>query len=154
VSLESEHPRARLRFTTERKRSDLRARFRVPSGALLLVLFAPTVAHAQARYNPATASRETRNPTGAPPKPVPPPDTTLKPYGFIRLDSIYDSAAFNHPQAPFFVQRQPPGFDSGGEYSLHPRLSRVGVDIAHRPTDDVTLNGKIEIDFQIGRAHV
>ncbi len=79
-------------------------------------------------------------------------DSILKFYGFVRLDVIVDSATFNNPQSPITVARLQPGVpDPGAEFSMHPRLSRLGVDLQRvHASPEVDVDGKIEIDFQNG----
>jgi hypothetical protein len=74
-------------------------------------------------------------------------------YGFVRLDAIHDSLHMNNGQAPFWVQS--PGnanvaSDSNGQFSLSPRLTRLGWNLAAPPETlrDYKVTGKIEIDFQ------
>jgi len=75
----------------------------------------------------------------------------LKPYGFIRVDSISHSAEFNNNQAPILVQKQPAGREVDSGLTIHPRLTRVGLDV-QRDIEETkgSLTGKIEIDFQNG----
>jgi hypothetical protein len=88
-------------------------------------------------------------------------DSTLKFYGYIRLDAQYNDSRFNDPQIPGFVRSEdtsgvggvPAGViaeSNDDEYALHPRLTRFGVDLTG-PTiaglGDPKLGGKVEIDF-------
>ena len=73
----------------------------------------------------------------------------LNPYGFIRVDAIYDTVPMDNPQSPIVVFRAPEGFGGSSEFSLHPRLTRLGFD-ASGEEGEVMLDGKIEIDFQNG----
>jgi transglutaminase-like putative cysteine protease len=66
-------------------------------------------------------------------------------YGFLRTDAIYDSGKANNGQAPQFIQS---GTDDD-QFSLHPRLTRLGVDLK-APPGKWDVSGKIEIDFQNG----
>ncbi len=97
---------------------------------------------------PATAAPAPAAP--AEPAPPPPPPVTVKPYGILRLDIIGDSAPFNSPQSPITVSRFQPGVNPSGEFSLHPRLTRLGLDARSRLAPEVTIDGKVEIDFQNG----
>lgn len=79
---------------------------------------------------------------------------SLKFYGFIRLDVIYDDSKTDNAQIPFYVLSE--DTSAGGKqddavYTMHPRLSRLGIDfkgseIPHLFNGMVT--GKFEIDFQ------
>lgn len=72
-------------------------------------------------------------------------------YGFARLDIIYNDARFDHAQFPNFVQPLAAGEEKRDELSLHPRLTRFGVDAwAKRLASIVDVGVKIEIDFQNG----
>lgn len=73
----------------------------------------------------------------------------FQPYGFVRLDVIFDDSRLSHPQFPNFVQSEPAGSD--GSLTIHPRLTRFGVKIAKQEiTSSVNISGQIEIDFQNG----
>ena len=73
----------------------------------------------------------------------------LQPYGFVRLDVIFDDSRLSHPQFPNYVQSEPAGSD--GSLTIHPRLTRFGVKIAKQEvTSNVNVSGQIEIDFQNG----
>ncbi len=76
-------------------------------------------------------------------------------YGFLRLDTLYDTDRPNTIQTPVFVLspdlNPPQGLAAGrSSFSMHPRLSRFGVDLeapAIKGLNDATLGGKLEIDF-------
>ena len=73
----------------------------------------------------------------------------FQPYGFVRLDAIFDDSRLSHPQFPNYVQSEPRGSD--GSLTIHPRLTRLGVKIAKQEiTSNVSASGQIEIDFQNG----
>jgi hypothetical protein len=78
------------------------------------------------------------------------PVKTIQPYGFMRLDAIYNDSRFNHPHYPNYVLLT----DSPqNEQHLHPRLSRLGIDIKSGAVEGISglkLSGKLEIDFQNG----
>lgn len=73
---------------------------------------------------------------------------TVDLHGFVRLDVIFDDSRMQNPQFPFFVLSEPDGSDP--ELTIHPRLTRVGLDAEQRLEDTVDVAGKIEIDFQAG----
>lgn len=95
------------------------------------------------------------------PKPAPPAlqtdvrtgKDTITVYGQIRTDLIYDSQSPNpNNQFPFFVNSPD---TTGGEtdrFTLHPRLTRVGLNFT-APQGTVKgydVTGQIEVDFQNG----
>jgi hypothetical protein len=83
--------------------------------------------------------------------PEPAPAATLTPYGFLRMDAIFDDSRMSNPQFPFWVLEEPDGAEDDSDISLHPRLTRVGVNLEPETvSDDATVSGKIEIDFQNG----
>jgi transglutaminase-like putative cysteine protease len=58
---------------------------------------------------------------------------SVKVYGFVRTDAIFDSHATNpNSQFPFFVESpDKPGIGRDSErFTLHPRLTRLGLDFA------------------------
>ena len=72
-------------------------------------------------------------------------------YGHVRVDAIYDTAEFNSAQSPIIVQKQPAGRTPGAEIDIHPRLTRLGVNISqHNDEHDIDIRGKVEVDFQNG----
>ena len=76
-------------------------------------------------------------------------------YGFIRTDAIYDTSAGNpNGQFPQFVKSpdDPAVRGANDQFSLHPRLTRLGFNLVS-PADTLpgwNLGGKIEFDFQNG----
>lgn len=83
------------------------------------------------------------------------PPTKLKFYGFLRLDLDIDSQRPNNAQIPLFITSEDPriGKPHAGSYSMHPRLTRFGMDFSGpRIADlgDAALSGKLEIDFENG----
>jgi hypothetical protein len=82
-------------------------------------------------------------------EPEPPSFPTLHPYGFVRLDFIAGDSRLSNIQFPFFAESEPD--DRSAETSIHPRLSRVGLDLMpFNVTESAQVAGKIEIDFQNG----
>lgn len=74
-------------------------------------------------------------------------------YGFLRLDTIYDTDRPNNVQIPGFILspdlNAPLGPAAGhSDFSVHPRQTRLGLDF-DGPTvrGKVKLSGKLEIDF-------
>ncbi|MEZ8221319.1 hypothetical protein GG496_001489 [Candidatus Fervidibacteria bacterium JGI MDM2 JNZ-1-D12] len=74
-------------------------------------------------------------------------------YGFLRLDSIFDSGLVNNAQTPFWVL-SPSGNNKGRtgnqQLSIHPRLTRIGINFLAPPNlvKDWNVTGKFEIDWQ------
>src|SRR5262249_8668003 len=79
----------------------------------------------------------------------------LKFYGFLRLDLDVDSQRANNDQAPLFISSADPriGKPGAGDFSMHPRLTRFGVDYSGpriAALGDSKLSGKLELDFENG----
>jgi hypothetical protein len=79
----------------------------------------------------------------------------LKFYGFLRLDLDVDSQRANNDQAPLFITSADPriGKPGAGDFSMHPRLTRFGVDYSGpriAALGDTKLSGKLELDFANG----
>lgn len=98
-------------------------------------------------------------PETKPATPAPNPVTT-KPgfkarlYGFARADMDLDSRKmFAHPHLPFWVlspDDSRAGNRRDGAFTIHPRLSRLGLDTEAPPLSrlgDAKLSGKLEVDF-------
>lgn len=81
---------------------------------------------------------------------------SLKFYGFIRLDAIYDDSRMNNSQTPYYVLSEDKA--AGGKkddevFTMHPRLSRLGIDFNGSQVSNLAngkVSGKLEIDFQNG----
>lgn len=72
-------------------------------------------------------------------------------YGFLRLDSIFDSGLTNNAQTPFWVL-SPSSANKrrtgNQQISIHPRLTRLGINFL-APTNIVkgfNVTGKFEVD--------
>ena len=79
----------------------------------------------------------------------------IKFYGFLRLDMDFDSQRPNNTQAPLFITSPDPvaGGTENGDFSMHPRLTRFGIDYSGPRLDklgDAKLSGKLETDFENG----
>ncbi|HKC85582.1 MAG TPA: hypothetical protein VKG02_06380, partial [Blastocatellia bacterium] len=79
----------------------------------------------------------------------------LKFYGFLRLDLDVDSQRANNDQTPLFITSADPriGKPGAGDFSMHPRLTRFGVDYCGpriAALGDSKLSGKLELDFENG----
>lgn len=100
-------------------------------------------------------------PQATPPaSPVPPPareiqagESRLQFYGFVRTDVIYDDSRPDAAQTPLFINSERPGAEDQANFTLHPRLSRLGINFTG-PTlagvGDARVAGKLELDFQNG----
>ncbi|CAN5587302.1 hypothetical protein BH10PLA2_BH10PLA2_08040 [soil metagenome] len=81
----------------------------------------------------------------------------LKPYGFVRGDLDFATARFNDLQFPFYVLPHDDRFNPKSphpndtlNYSLYPRLSRLGLEYFGPKIDsfyDAVPTGRLEIDF-------
>lgn len=81
-------------------------------------------------------------------------DSKIGFYGFVRVDAIFDDSKNNAFQAPTFVRSEPAGTENQGNFTIHPRLSRFGMNF-YAPTalmnlGDARLRGRIETDFLNG----
>ena len=79
----------------------------------------------------------------------------VKLYGFLRLDLDFDSEHPNNPQAPLFITSPDVRANgtTNGDFSMHPRLTRLGVDFSGPRIDALggaKLSGKLETDFENG----
>ena len=89
----------------------------------------------------------------APPQDVRTAKDTITVYGQLRTDMIYDT---QHPspnsQSPFWINSPDTTGGRSDRFTLHPRLTRIGLNFAApesaMPGWDVT--GQIEVDFQNG----
>jgi hypothetical protein len=72
-------------------------------------------------------------------------------YGFARLDLIFDDSRVNSFQSPTLVRPEPEGAENRGNFTMHPRLTRFGVNYG-APSSDTgpVVSGRLEIDFQNG----
>lgn len=77
----------------------------------------------------------------------------LEPYGFLRLDYIYDDSRMASVQSGFWALSEDTlaAGPNNAESSLHPRLTRVGMRLhPYEIGDDASARGTLEIDFQNG----
>lgn len=92
-------------------------------------------------------------------QPAPQPTVTapsgerLNFYGFLRLDSIFDSGLTNNAQTPFWVL-SPSNANKrrtgNQQLSVHPRLTRIGINFSAPPNllKGWNVTGKFEMDWQ------
>lgn len=75
----------------------------------------------------------------------------LTPYGFVRLDVIFDDSRMQSVNSASWVESEGPANQDDKELSLHPRLTRLGMKLD--PADvgsGFRASGQIEVDFQNG----
>lgn len=70
-------------------------------------------------------------------------------YGFLRLDTYYNTARMNNIILPFTVSPENGTTvdDDDAGFALDPRLTRFGVDITPGKIGETNVSGKLEIDF-------
>lgn len=73
----------------------------------------------------------------------------IKFYGFLRLDMIFDSQRPNNAQAILFIPSPDPltGKTTHGNFTMHPRLTRFGINSRIAKLGDAKLSGQLETDF-------
>lgn len=91
--------------------------------------------------------------------PTPAPITPRRPgfkarlYGFARADlDINSHDVFSHPQLAFWAlsRDDPRRADNDGSFTIHPRLTRLGLDTEAPPLPrlgNASLTGNVEVDF-------
>jgi transglutaminase-like putative cysteine protease len=67
-------------------------------------------------------------------------------YGFLRGDAIFDTQKPNNAQSPQWITSG----DADEQFTMHPRLTRLGMDLAAGKQGPFDVTGKIELDFQGG----
>ena len=78
------------------------------------------------------------------------PEVEIKPYGFLRLDLIYNDSKTNNSQTTMWVSSED-GVKvavDDEEFVLHPRLTRLGLHVKGGKVDSSDVTGNLEIDFQ------
>jgi hypothetical protein len=72
-------------------------------------------------------------------------------YGFARLDAVFEDSRINSSQTPTFVPSEAEGAENRSNFTLHPRLTRFGMNYRQAAPmdtmDGATLSGRIELDF-------
>jgi transglutaminase-like putative cysteine protease len=116
----------------------------------------------QGRPAPPTANDNKPVTPTAPPKDSAPPTSPvvrsgerLNIYGFLRVDAMRDSSLTNNTQSPLYVlspANTNKGSNSNGALAIHPRLSRLGLDLIAPPetSSGWKVGGKLEVDWQNG----
>jgi hypothetical protein len=82
-------------------------------------------------------------------------ESRIRLYGFLRLDFDFDGQHPNNTQIPLFITSPDArsGGTTNGDYSIHPRLTRFGIDFAGprlAGLGGAKLSGKVETDFENG----
>jgi len=77
------------------------------------------------------------------------PVFSVTPYGYIKLDAIYETGSSSHGNATFWAAN--PG-DSDGLFQATANQTRLGLNIAAGKVGSFTLSGKVEVDFYGGNA--
>jgi hypothetical protein len=119
--------------------------------AATLLLSAAGTGAAQAQSTPQTPAPPQPTQPG-PPKEVQPAESRLQFYGFVRQDLILDDSRPDAAQTPLFILSEPAGAADRASFTMHPRLTRFGININGPELDGVgaRIGGRIEIDFQNG----
>ncbi len=73
------------------------------------------------------------------------PSIKIKPYGFFKLDGMYDQNETNGNVAKY-VGRQN-GDDSDEQFNMTPKHTRLGLKMTGENIRDAAVNGKVEVDF-------
>jgi hypothetical protein len=71
-------------------------------------------------------------------------------YGFVRMDLIADSSRPDSLQSPLFIQPTDTVTTGRRAFTLHSRLTRVGVNYQGPRVGDAPVSGTLEFDFQNG----
>ena len=124
------------------------------SPILAAVIFAVTIA-----ANDRAAAQSTAQPTPTTEPPASPvhkptytvqfeelPHLSLKPYGYIKLDAMYDTHNIAAGDLMFYALPHIDGVDDN-EFRMTARETRIGLDINLSETGPVKMSGKIEMDF-------
>lgn len=80
-------------------------------------------------------------------------DDRLKLYGFLRVDLNVDSQRPNNGQTILFVTSPDLPNNNRGNFTIHPRLTRLGLDFKGPVVEGLgsaVLSGKLETDFENG----
>jgi len=80
-------------------------------------------------------------------------DGLLEVYGQIRADVIYDDSRPDAAQTPTFILSEAPDEEDRSNFTMHPRLSRLGVTFEGPVLDRLaaaSMSGTLEFDFQNG----
>jgi hypothetical protein len=70
--------------------------------------------------------------------------TTVKPYGYIKLDAIYETGSSSHEN--YTIWARDPG-NSDGMFYVTARQTRLGLAIKGISFGDFKVSGKVEVDF-------
>jgi len=70
----------------------------------------------------------------------------FKPYGYIKLDAVYDDSRTNYGNFILYVPDESKN-DNNNEFNMTARQTRIGLDILAPESSDWEAKGRIEIDF-------
>ncbi len=74
------------------------------------------------------------------------PKFSLKPYGYVKLDAIYDTHRVAAGDLMFYALPHQDGVDDN-EFRMTARETRIGLDINVSEVSSIKTSGKIEVDF-------
>ncbi len=74
------------------------------------------------------------------------PKFSIKPYGYVKLDAIYDTHRVAAGDLMFYVLPHQDGVDDD-EFRMTARETRIGLNINVSETGPIQTSGKIEVDF-------
>lgn len=81
------------------------------------------------------------------PSPEQPPETTWKPYGFVVLNSAYNTGTVNSLDAPTIARSGSGDLANDGAFILTPRQTRFGLKVSSHLNKDIKSLALIEVDF-------
>ena len=76
-------------------------------------------------------------------------DFRFKPYGYVKLDAVYDDSRTNYGNYVFFIENQ--GEDN--EFNMTAKQTRIGLNILAPDIYDWKARGRIEVDFYGAAGH-
>ena len=78
-------------------------------------------------------------------------DVEVKPYGFLRLDMIYNDSRTNNGQITMWTNPETGAANKkkdDAELAIHPRLTRLGLNVKGGKLGNADITGNVEVDFQ------
>jgi len=78
-------------------------------------------------------------------------DVEIKPYGFARLDMIYNDSRTNNGQITMWTNPETGAANKkkdDAELAIHPRLTRLGLNVKGGKLGNADITGNVEVDFQ------
>lgn len=120
----------------------------MPGRRVLLLCWLTSVTAAVAAEGSQISTPQSQPPAGAPPA-----ESRVQFYGFVRQDVIFDDSRPDAFQTPLFILSEPDGASNLENLTMHPRLTRLGVDVSGPVLDSLAgarVSGRFELDFQNG----